>query len=526
MGVAELAVSGADTVKLVRPQALIARARTAVSAFIGRTLKGPLHRPVLLRSFEEYRRVFGGLWQPSTLSYAIEQFFENGGEECLVVRVCNGGRAPTLRLPAGNDTLTLIGLAPGTREYLRASVDYDGIAAHEADRFNLVVQRLRAPGSELIEEQEIFRRVSVLGHAERSVLSALAESKLVRVHGTLPAERPAVSAGATAAVGYSASELDGDDGDALTAYDVIGDAERGTGLFALRGAEGFSFLHIPPLTREQDVSLPALLVALRICRERQAMLLLDPPRSWSDAVRTEQGLRSWPLFSEDALMFYPRLIGMDRLRGREETFAPAAAAAGLIALANARRPVWSAAADEELLLRPGLRPAMLVSDLDRERLIQAGVNVLQTLRAARPRRLGLRTLLGPQAGRNDYRYASARRLALFIVSSIEQGTRWAMFEHPGAALWGQISEQVTAFFESLEDEGAFVGSRAEENFFIVCDQRLNGEAPARGAAVRLLCGVAIARPREFHAFLIEHAHGGSCVRAVSVNRFALPWAGV
>lgn len=523
---AELAVSGTDTVKLVQPQAVIARAKTAVTAFIGRALKGPLNRPLVLRSFEDYRRVFGGLWQPSMLSYAVEQFFEHGGDECIVVRVCNAGRAPTLRLPAGREIFTLIGLAPGTREFLRASIDYDGIAAHETDRFNLVVQRVRAPGSELIEEQEIFRRVSILPQAERSVLAALTESQLVRVHGALPSVRPAVSASAPAAVGYACSEADGDDGDALSAYDIIGEAERGTGLFALRGAEPFSFLHIPPLTREEDVGLPALLVGLRLCRERQAMLLLDPPRAWSDPVRAAQGLRSWPLFSEDALMFYPRLIALDRLRGREEVFASAAAAAGLMAQATARQPVWSAAADEDLVLRPGLRPAVLVSDLDRERLVHAGVNVLLAARAARMRRLGLRTLLAEGAGRGDFRYASARRLALFIMSSIEQGTRWALFEHPGAALWAHLTEQVTGFFEALQDEGAFVGSRSEENFFVVCDQRVNSPETPQGGPVQLLCGFAISRPGDFHAFLVQHALAGSSVRPVSVNRFALPWAGV
>jgi phage tail sheath protein FI len=148
----------------------------------------------------------------------------------------------------------------------------------------------------------------------------------------------------------------------------------------------------------------------------------------------------------------------------------------------------------------------------------------------RARRLGLRTLLGDGTARSDFRYASARRLALFIMSSIEQGTRWALFEHSGAALWRQLCEQVTAFFEALEDEGAFVGSRSDENFFVVCDQRLNDAAAGTSAphppAVQLLFGFAIAKPREFHTFLVQHAHAGSCVRAVSVNRFALPWAGV
>jgi hypothetical protein len=59
-------------------------------------------------------------------------------------------------------SLNLIGLSPGTREFLRASVDYDGIQAHETDRFNLILQRIRSPGSEFIEDQEIFRRLSIL----------------------------------------------------------------------------------------------------------------------------------------------------------------------------------------------------------------------------------------------------------------------------------------------------------------------------------------------------------------------------
>src|SRR5665213_642150 len=481
-GVAELVVSDTDTIKLIRPQAVIARAKAAVTAFVGRALKGPVHQPVTIDSFERYQRIFGGLWQPSTLSYAVEQYFEHGGRECIVVRVCNGGRAPTLKLHAGASALTLIGLAPGTREFLRASVDHDGIPAHQIDRFNLVVQRLRAPGSELIEEQEIFRRISILPGAERNVLTALAESRLVRVLGPLPAAvRPARSGGAspTAPIGYAVSNADGDDGDALSNYDIIGDANSGTGLFALRGAEAFNFLCVPGLTRELDVGLPALLVALRVCRERQAMLLVDPPSEWTDAALAAASLRSWPFFSEDALMFYPRVLALDRLRGRDEVFGSAPIAAGLMAQASERCPVWSAAADDELLLRPATRAAVSVTDLDRIRLAQGGVNVLQSPRAATRSRLGLRTLLPERNARNDGRYVSARRLTLFVMTSIDCGTRWAVFEHSSPPLWERVRAQVMAFFEALDDEGAFVSSNAEENYFVICDQRLNDAAPRR-----------------------------------------------
>src|SRR5580692_6872196 len=258
-----LVFSEIDTERLVRLQPAIERVATAVTAFVGRTLKGPVNRATSISSFDEYQRIFGGLWQPSTLSYAIEQYFENGGRSCIVVRVCNGGRAPTLSLPCGPQTLSLLGVSPGTREYLRAAVDYDGIAASETDRFNLVVQRLRAAGTELIEDQEIFRRVTIRTDAERSLPEVLSASRLVRLVGALPQVRPdrTMGPGSVGAMGYVASNPDGDDGDELTNYDIIGDARNGTGLFALRPDLNFNFLCIPPLSRQRDVGLPALLVA-------------------------------------------------------------------------------------------------------------------------------------------------------------------------------------------------------------------------------------------------------------------------
>ena len=160
---AESRISGAGGVELAEQggaERAIARVSTAIAAFVGRTLKGPVNHPLLLSSFAEFQHHFGGLWQPSTLSYALEQFFENGGTKAYVVRVVNGARPPTITLRSQAGALTLIGLNPGSREYLRASVDYDGIAENEPDRFNLVIQRVRSAGSELIQDQEIFRRIS------------------------------------------------------------------------------------------------------------------------------------------------------------------------------------------------------------------------------------------------------------------------------------------------------------------------------------------------------------------------------
>ena len=106
------------------------------------------------------------------------------------MRVVNGGAPATISLPCGNATLTLEALSPGSREVLRASVDYDNIGVNEEDRFNLVVQRVRTLGSEHIEDQEIFRRLSIEPGTTRYVAHALQESLLVRVRGAVPAVRP------------------------------------------------------------------------------------------------------------------------------------------------------------------------------------------------------------------------------------------------------------------------------------------------------------------------------------------------
>ena len=282
---ADRRASGVQLAEQPRTARTIDRVPTGIAAFVGRALKGPVNRPLSVTSFAEFQHVFGGLWQPSTLSYAVEQFFENGGRKALIVRVVNGARPPTIALAAGSAALRLAGINPGSREYLRASVDYDGIVESEHDRFNLVVQRVRVAGTELIEDQEIFRRVSVLPDSGRFVSHALLESRLVRVVLPVPAQRPDRSGGGPggAAVGYTVCNPDGDDGGPLTDYDVIGSATEGTGLFALQGASGFNMLCIPPLTRERDVGMSTLLVAARFCRDRHAMLIVDPPSSWTCA---------------------------------------------------------------------------------------------------------------------------------------------------------------------------------------------------------------------------------------------------
>jgi hypothetical protein len=454
------------------------------------------------------------------VSYAVEQFFENGGREACIVRVANGARPPTLTLPAGLEQLKLVGLQPGSREFLRASIDYDGIVESEPDRFNLVLQRVRSAGSELIEEQEIFRRLSVLPESGRFVADILMDSRLLRVSGPVPAQRPdrSVRNPGSPIVGYINSNADGDDGAPLSDYDIIGSASDATGLFALRAAPNFNLLCIPPLTREQDVGLSTLMIAARFCRDRHAMLIVDPPSTWQTASRALTELREWPFRSENAVMYYPRVVALDRLRGRHETFGSCGAAAGLIARTDETWPVWAAAEGEDSILRPGLRPASVVSDAERTRLAQAGVNTLTAVRSTQRNASSPRTLAAGRSGSPDWKYLSARRLSLFVAASIERGTRWMLFDKNADPTWDRARQQVEAFLDSLDQQGAFAGSNPEESYFVICDERVNPPRTVAEGKVKVLFGIAITKPSDFHAWIITHTASGSSCRPTWPNR--------
>ena len=500
---------------------VIEPAPIGVVAFVGSCKSGPVNEPVAIASFNEFQQVFGGLWEQSSLPAALEQFFEHGGRNAVVVRVVSRGRPPSIDLPAGDGHLLLAGLCPGRNEHLRASVDYDGIGQQDEDLFNLVVQRVRRRGSELVESQEIFRRVSILQGSAREVGRILSASRLARVTGPLPQQRPDITRGADprALIGYVDCNDDGEDGEALSDYDLIGSETRQSGLFALAGGPAFNFVYIPPLARDRDLGMSVLVVAARFCRRHQALLLVDPPLEWTSTQRALDGLRDWPFHSADAVMFFPRLVSTDRLSNRMERFAPSAAAIALVLRDDgARSDLWSEP-EEPALLRPTAVPALWVDRTQHQKLAQYGVNVLRSTRRAEREALAPRTLAGEFAGTAGSRALGQRRLELFVCASIERGTRWVTIEGNTPRSRERVARQVERFLKDLADVGAFAGQERNRHYFVLCDERLNGSGSSQGG-FRLLFGYQPQQAPTRQSWLVEHSAADSFTRAVSLNQFA------
>jgi phage tail sheath protein FI len=60
---------------------------TSITAFIGRTRRGPTNDPITINGFADFERIFGGLWELSPVSFAVRDFYRNGGSRAVIVRL-------------------------------------------------------------------------------------------------------------------------------------------------------------------------------------------------------------------------------------------------------------------------------------------------------------------------------------------------------------------------------------------------------------------------------------------------------
>src|SRR2546430_16348361 len=120
--------------------------------------------------------------------------------------------------------------------------------------------------------------------------------------------------------------------------------------------------------------------------------------------------------------------------------------------------------------------------------------------------------LGAGGGVCDWQYLSARRLALFVAASIEQGTRWVLLEHNGPATWQRAQARVEAFLDVLAAQGAVAGADTDESHFVLSDERVNRPQTLAEGKFNLLFGFASSKPAVFDTWLGTHCASPSRVR--------------
>ncbi len=62
---------------------------TSITAFLGRARRGTVNEPEIINSFSDFERRFGGLRVDYPMSYAVRDFFLNGGSQAIIIRLVN-----------------------------------------------------------------------------------------------------------------------------------------------------------------------------------------------------------------------------------------------------------------------------------------------------------------------------------------------------------------------------------------------------------------------------------------------------
>ncbi len=172
---------------------------TSVTAFIGSFPRGPVNEAVRVFNYGDVERVFGGVAAASEASYAIQQFFLNGGGQAYVVRVTNtdtsAGRtravaaAITAQDGTGNDAMTITAVNPGVwGNSVRVEVDYN--TPTPTTTFNMTVLEMETvEGREQPVRVETFRNLTPDADLAARVAG---DSQLIRLSNvaTTPARRP------------------------------------------------------------------------------------------------------------------------------------------------------------------------------------------------------------------------------------------------------------------------------------------------------------------------------------------------
>jgi len=276
-------------------------------------------------------------------------------------------------------------------------------------------------------------------------------------------------------------------------------AQTAKGLKALAAESPVNMLSIP------GASDPVVLNhAENWCRARHVFLLIDSPRAATPQQMRAAVGASLPE-SNCAAVYYPWLAVNDPLNPSQPRLtAPCGAVAGLFARTDRNRGVWKAPAGKDpLKLVQSLETALTQPDQDL--LNPKAVNCLRYIEGIGFCVWGSRTLRGADASGDEYKYVPMRRLALYIEGSVEVGTRWAVFEPSGEALWRELRRNVEDFMINLWKRGALAGDKAEQAFFVRCGRDTMTQSDLTRGILHVMIGFAPVKPAEFVVLKISHA---------------------
>jgi phage tail sheath protein FI len=404
--------------------------------------------------------------------------------------------------------LTLFAANPGiwaNNLYLSIST----LPAPNTSRFNLLLQKKGATGQ--LTTLESYVNLSVTPTDPNYVVAVINnDSNYITFTNpatglnVIPTAAPAAT---TTPVAFSG----GADGTVLTPTDqnfelaLLSISNQNAGINLLDRVDIFNLLCIPGETDAATIS-----TLQEFCATKRAFFIVDSPQ-----LATISGLmQSGPVgtgggsitgeYATNSAYYFPWIQAPDPLVGNRPTlFPPCGFVAGIYAATDASRGVWKAPAGINAGFTGNTGLQYVLTDEENGTLNIQAVNCNRQFKVYGDVVWGARTLAGNNQAGSQWKYVPIRRLALFLESSLFDGTQWVVFEPNDETLWGQVRMNVGAFLQGLFLQGAFAGSTPQQAYFVKCDGENNPPASIAQGVVNILVGFAPLYPAEFVVIQIQ-----------------------
>lgn len=277
-----------------------------------------------------------------------------------------------------------------------------------------------------------------------------------------------------------------------------------TGLQAFNEIDEITIVCIPGITSETVQK--AMITHCELMKDR--FCILDPEKD-ADVDNIKAQKEKVVSGKGYAALYYPWIkvaietLEKDKVKLVQDFVPPSGYVAGIYARSDMERGVHKAPGNE--IIRGALELKVPITTGEQNILNPLGINCIRSFPGRGIRVWGARTT-SPDA---LWKYVNVRRLLLYIEESLEEGTQWVVFEPNNEKLWGRVKATVTEFLTRVWRDGALMGLKAEEAFFVKCDRTTMTQSDIDTGRLIVVVGVAPVKPAEFVIIRIAQWTGGA-----------------
>lgn len=299
---------------------------------------------------------------------------------------------------------------------------------------------------------------------------------------------------------------DGNSGDIPKSKHYIGvddGPEKRTGIQSFKDIDEISILAVPGITGNDYFDVHNELINHCEIQMKDRFAVLDAPRTEDISVVQRYRER---FDTNYAAIYYPWVTARDPVSDKTAAIPPSGHILGIYARSDVERGVHKAPANEIVQGITGVD--VQINKGEQDILNPKGINAIRVFKGRGTRVWGARTL----SSNSLWKYVNVRRLFLFLEESIDEGTQFVVFEPNDPKLWARVIRTLTEFLTRVWRDGALMGSRPEEAFFIKADRTTMTQDDIDNGRLIVQVGVAPVKPAEFVIFRIAQFPGGTDIR--------------